>query len=172
MVVDGTGRGREGEEGRRRWVEGAGGGGSVFIVWCPRVPIANGGWPRHPYPCPRVEHPQAGAGGALTSRLGAALPFRASGGGWVLGCAPLLTRVEDRAGAALGVATWAEARQGRGGRRSEAGRPGWAGGVSRPEGEGEKAGRAWCVGWARAGSWLGWRKRKEWIEEERFGPRE
>ena len=37
----------------------------------------------------------------------------------------------------------AGARQGRG-----AGRPGWAGGVSRPGGEGEKVGQAWCAGWA------------------------
>ena len=48
----------------------------AFIARRSRVSIANGGWPRRPYPCPRVEHPQAGAGGALTSRLGAALPFR------------------------------------------------------------------------------------------------
>ena len=91
-----------------RWQRGPGmeqraAAAMAFIAQRSRVSIANGGWPRRPYPCPRVKHLQTGAGGALTSRLGTALPFSASSGGWVLGCAPLLARVGDRVGAALGL---------------------------------------------------------------------
>ena len=92
---------------RRLGMEQRAAAAMAFIVRSSRVSIANGGWPRHPYPCPHVEHLQLGADGALMSRLGVALPFSVSCGGWVLGHAPLLARVGDGAGAALGLVTWA-----------------------------------------------------------------